>query len=315
MRSKMKPNTWMILLLCVLQGTALDIHSADSPKSVSGLIGTVLINIDNAKDCYDFSLSLADDRLLKLGEGKIVSEKKGDQTYVVCRGSSFHDNWKRGSGVQFLSDHEFVSVFGAYDFSELRDRMTRRNTNKCNPTTSFELKRKPKSAPDARSLFDLRVNEQRSRAVFLLYPGGPGFLIDVVKGEAVDTFCNENSLRNVFWDKSGRYVAYTRRVNNNEPETLVIIDTTTSKRILERLLESQVSSIAWSSSSNHIAVVNVSSRMGTWPWQLLMAVAGHPVPYNSFTLSVYDTAGKLLLAQNIMDNVTNGHASAVWVAR
>jgi len=55
--------------------------------------------------------------------------------------------------------------------------------------------------------------------------------------------------------------------------------------------------------------------MGIWPWELLMAFAGHRVPHSSFYLSVHSIAGELLLTRDIMSNVTNGQGSVVWVAR
>lgn len=115
---------------------------------------------------------------------------------------------------------------------------------------SAHLLRLPKD-PDARSYFqDYRQPAERS-------PDGTQLAVALVK--------------------HGDYVAHA----------LAVIDAKSAVPLSQRSLEDRyVTDMTWSPDGLSLAVVSTSERFGLLPWELLAAVAGHPVPYNTIYVDI-----------------------------
>jgi len=219
------------LCLCLLLDTRSSLHSAEIAQFPHRLSGSILIAINDGSDCHDFTLSLPDNTLAKVHDGKIVIEKKNGRSYKVCRGSTFLDNWKQERGAQTLKEDEFKAILGEYNLADLDSKIAHRDRNNCEPAKSFQLQRRSYSA--AENSHKVHINEQKSHAVYTSYSGGPGLLIDLDKKRASNIFCNDR-LGNVMWDKTGRYVAYTTADYVRDFGSLIIADINNNKRVLEK---------------------------------------------------------------------------------
>lgn len=90
------------------------------------------------------------------------------------------------------------------------------------------------------------------------------------------------------------------------------------KRII-RILEAgdYVHSLAWSPDGNYFAVlysedVTKETLKRFLPLNLFADLVGHPISYDTFYLSIYDAAGKLLCTQNIIEKIPIGEGYLDW---
>jgi hypothetical protein len=285
--------------------------SVQNPSQPLG--GTILINIRNPGFNYqnfrDFAFTVSTRSFQQIAKGRVVEEERNGLTYSLCQGSKYETSWNKIRGIQKLDDDEFEKVFGQYDLSDLRTLRHRNGGSDCDRAKSYQLRKGSRIGAKREFPSRFSVNEQRTHAVYNLIPEAPSLLIDLVTMTVSKAFCNK-WVNKIVWDKSGRYVAYTSSSSN---KVITVTDIKTTVDILEKPIGRYVFDIAWSPSSNHLAVLSCTSRMGFWPWEIFFAAAGHPVWHNTFYLSLYDTAGKELLTQEVVGNIANGRGSLVWI--
>ena len=285
------------------------LYAADQLQSKPQMVGNLLINISNTDKYHDFEYSINEKKLNLIKEGKVVREEKDGRTYRIKQGSSFSEAWKTNRGKQYVDEKQFRTVFSQYDLTKFRKLVFQKD---CEPTKSYQLKSTSTSLPNDIYPYQFTSNEQKSKMVYTFYPGGPGLLIDLNNMSMSKAFCNDN-LGNVVWDSSGKYVAYAKADSKNTQNKVITVrDMINGKLILEKAIDDRVSGIAWAPSSEFVAVLTESERMGLWPWELLSAFAGHPVPHNSFYLTIYDISGTELMSQKIIGNITYGTGSIIW---
>jgi len=75
-----------------------------------------------------------------------------------------------------------------------------------------------------------------------------------------------------------------------------------------------VESIAWSPSSEYVAVLRKSKggRVGS-PLDILSAMFGHPVHYSDYWVEVFDLKGKLVARAKIAEDVKASWGEIVWL--
>ena len=153
-----------------------------------------------------------------------------------------------------------------------------------------------------------------------LRSGGIGYLdalIDTASGE--DRAMPEANVRiksyvePFAWSPDGRYLASAvKQATDSVPFDFVVIDLKTREIVLKHHLEPWVEDIVWSPDSRAIAILGTDERWGLLPWEILLALFGHPVPYHSFFLDIFDLEGNLLFNALIRRNVMYGDGAIAW---
>jgi len=73
-----------------------------------------------------------------------------------------------------------------------------------------------------------------------------------------------------------------------------------------------VEGIAWSPDSRYLALLTAQEHWGVSPLELLTAVAGHPVPHNSYRIEVYSRSGELVGATPFITGFVATSARLCW---
>jgi hypothetical protein len=101
-----------------------------------------------------------------------------------------------------------------------------------------------------------------------------------------------------------KYIAYTSRYNDSSLSIMSLPD----KRLFRVNSRGKrvISDILWLGDSHSIALITRSERIGYSPRELLMAIAGHPVPHNTFYLEIYSSDGNLIKEMTILEDIKYG---------
>lgn len=324
LRGSMNKTIWFLIILffCLMVVEPSSINAEDyrlsSPDTISGYI---YINIKGGRSkYYDLSFSPSDNILHKINEGRIVKEEKNGRSLDILSGSDYLKIREASRGLQDMSDNKYLFnlIFGEYDLSSL-DNMYQRKEMRCkicDRKKTFYLKKAKHNTQETIFPSDFIINEKKTHAVY--NPGySNSFLIDLRNMEVSTAFCNDD-IDDIVWDKTGQYVAYASSGSETRSTKfiLMVIDVTSStlKFIKATDTDRTIEDIAWIPSSEYIAILSSTSRWGLWPWELLLAFSGHPVPHDTFYLSIYDIKGNELLTKEIISNVAYGWGTLVWVS-
>jgi hypothetical protein len=159
-----------------------------------------------------------------------------------------------------------------------------------------------------------------------------GLLVDLRSRKASPLFCR---IRPVVtkWSPDGRFIAYgTHRdssptYEDRDPEgkkievtrdpyfpteTLSLVDVETGKVMWRARLADRVQDLTWARNSDKIVVLEKSGRVGLWPWELLFALAGHPVPYDTFSMEWFDRSGVSSGSTVVVRGLTYGSGRLRW---
>lgn len=102
--------------------------------------------------------------------------------------------------------------------------------------------------------------------------------------------------------KSEQYIAY---VNFAEKNTLNVVRLSHSSVILKKQSERRIRDIAWIG-DKAICLLTSSSETGNKPWELFLALSGHPTQYESFFLEIYSIDGEKVFETSIFHRLKYG---------
>jgi hypothetical protein len=111
---------------------------------------------------------------------------------------------------------------------------------------------------------------------------------------------------------NGQFVLHLSEGRRGKNEKMMIM-TAASEEIASIPLQCRTEDVDWSPDSRHIAVICVEERFGYLPWELVFLALGHPIPYDTFHLRIYDLNGRLEATRLIARNVRYGSADLVWL--
>ncbi|BAV34779.1 hypothetical protein SCL_2502 [Sulfuricaulis limicola] len=117
---------------------------------------------------------------------------------------------------------------------------------------------------------------------------------------------------------NGRYVAASvvgRRPKAALPQAFVIFDIQ-GKRDLARIDLSGkelLRALAWSPDSTRIAILKSISRGKVSFKNLLSALSGHSVAYDTYFLDIYDLEGKIVAHTKLIEDVRYSWGEIVWM--
>jgi len=117
---------------------------------------------------------------------------------------------------------------------------------------------------------------------------------------------------------NGRYVVASvvgRRPKAALPQAFVIFDKQ-EKRDLARVALSDkelLRALAWSPDSTRIAILKSTSGGKVSFKNFLSALSGHPVPYDTYFLDIYDLDGKVVAQTKLIEDVRASWGEIVWM--
>jgi hypothetical protein len=159
-----------------------------------------------------------------------------------------------------------------------------------------------------------------------------GLLVDLQSRTASAVFCRIQPVV-TRWSPDGRFVAYgTHRDSSpryadrdaegkqievpRDPhfptETLTLVDAETGKVVWRVPLADAVEDLTWARSSDKLVVLEKPSRWGFWPWEILAASAGHPIPHDTLSLEWFDRSGALSGSAVVARDLRYGRGRLRW---
>jgi hypothetical protein len=173
--------------------------------------------------------------------------------------------------------------------------------------------------------YDFYPNRQFSRVIYRALSSS--VLINLETKRVTFPF-GIDDIQHIDWNSTGQFVAYSFQgykskymlggrpeweIKDRERATLVILDIVNDKALLKNNLgRKYIADLTWSNDLSHIGVITFKPRLGVWPWELLGAMAGHPVYHNSFSIEVYDTKGNTVEIRELEGSYKLGSARIVW---
>lgn len=88
-------------------------------------------------------------------------------------------------------------------------------------------------------------------------------------------------------DRNRIALSVTTRMRFNAQSGLIVIDKVSRKVLFKEIYgKGYVGRMAWNESGTSLGVLVIKGKTGLMPWELLALLAGHPIPYNSFSLEI-----------------------------
>ena len=291
---------------------------ADSQNPSPRLFGTILININNSDEFIEFKLQ--NDNLIKTDEGKVIRFKKEGKTYQIDMSDSFKSIFNLERLYYFEIEGKIEAFFSQYNLEELEQLRSKFIQSK----GKMEDKNYYLIGPGKRAkhwedmeLYKYYIrkhfipNRQFSHIIYYDYSFASA-LINLTTEQISFPF-GIDGLRNVVWSKNGHAVAYSLQDEKDRAQSVLVIkDILHNKTVLRKKINKYPDDITWSPDSSYLAVLTRTARMGLWPWEILFAVAGHPVYYMTFYVEVYDLSGDLVYESKIISGFKNGGGKIVW---
>jgi hypothetical protein len=310
----------LIVLVCVVFGAAASILSFTAMKAIpadqeisSSISGSILINITYFGHNF-IEFKLQDGQLLKTSEGKVIPidvEKNIPYTYSSYEFNKIY-NLKRLYGTK----EELSAILSQYDLERLYELRSRFIITKGKlDEKKYFLAGPGKDYKDLRRFANLYFlpNRQFSYLIYFIKSSASvGVLIDLNTKEISFPFGLDH-LKHVTWNKEGKYVAYSIDKTDSSESVLVIKDISKQKTLLWKNLGKYISDVTWSPESSYVALLTYTSRRSLSPRDLLAAVAGHHIFFNTFYLEVYDLSGNLIYSQKINGEFKFSEGRLVWI--
>jgi hypothetical protein len=291
--------------------------------------GKVFINLHDSNKFAEFVLN--DGNLIKTTEGEVSRFKKDDRTYEISWTEDFKKLYYANRIYKYDMEEKLAALFSPYDLDKLQSIQSRFFENML-----FENKEEFKNenvyltGPGRRPkyfvnyTYNFYPNKQLSH---IIYKHSCGVIINLATNRVTFPF-GIDDIQQIDWSSNGQLVTYSfqgyksKYMLGNRPEvedrdrdhaTLVILDIITEKTLLRKNLGVKyIADLAWSPDASHIGVISVKHRLGVWPWELLMAIAGHPVYHNTFWVEIYDTQGNMVYVKELEGSYVWGSARIVW---
>jgi len=291
--------------------------------------GKVFISIYDSDKFAEFKLS--EGNLVKTTDGKVSRFEKDDRIYVTSWTEDFKKLYYANRIYRYDMEERLTAFFSQYDLEKLQNIQTRffksflfENKEEFKNENIYLTGpgRKPKYFVNY--TYDFYPNKQFSHVI---YHYSSSVLIHLGTKRVTFPF-GIDDIQHIDWSFNGQFVAYSFQgynskymlgdrpqceIRDRDQATLVILDIINEKTLLKKNLGGKyIADLAWSPDSSHIGVITFKSRLGVLPWELLLAMAGHPVYYNTFCVEIYDTKGNMVDIKVLEGSYKWGSARIVW---
>ena len=283
-------------------------------ESSTGLLGSILININNYDEFIEFKFQ--NGNLVKTEEGKTVEFQKEGRTYLINMSDKFKSIFDLERVYDSETEKRLEAIMSQYDLEKLynlRHAFVRSRGN-------FGSERHFLTGPGKKSKHfwgqysDFFIpNRQFSHIIY--YPHfaveGEGLLIDLNSKEISFPFGLDN-LERVVWNKEGQYIAYSVRNSYRLFQRTLVVRDIKGRVVLKKNIRKNVCDITWAPEANYVALLTAETRIGLSPSEILFALSGHPYTYRTYYLEIYDMAGNTLYTGKVKSNFKNSSGHIVW---
>ena len=119
---------------------------------------------------------------------------------------------------------------------------------------------------------------------------------------------DEHSIAEI--NDDGKYIAYSSCCDDKK---ILYVRSIQDKKLLFTIKPSKgvrIDGAEWINDT--IMILSRDFRIAYWrPWELIPALAGHPISHNSFFLDLYSLEGNLIESTKILDDITDAWGSLV----
>lgn len=319
----------MLIPLFYLSSCSLAHGQANSYKYP----GRILINVFDFTKFQEFTLKAG--ILSKTKDGKVSRMEKDNRTQIVSWTEEFKELYLQNRAYRVGMRERIDEYLSKYDLIKLENMQTHFfrsflfENKKVYENENIYL-----TGPGRRpSYFNIsnyignKIYPNREFS-YAIYHHLAAVLINLATNRITFPF-GIDDLKNVDWNSNGNLVAYSlqgyqakemlggrpqAKIRNQDHGSLVIQDIINEKNLLRKSLGIKyVECLSWSPDSSYIGLITFKSRLGKWPWELLSALAGHPVYYKNFSVEIYDKEGNLLDLKEIEGSYKFGIARIVWI--
>lgn len=323
-----------IKLSIVFSLVVLSIHSgsfvvADGQATASEHQGKVFINVHDSDKFAEYKFS--EGNLVKTTDGKVSRFEKDGRTYETPWTEEFKKLYYDNRIYRYGMEERLAGFFSQYDLEKLRNIQTRFFRHILfGEEQEFKIEniyltgpgRKPKYFINY--TYDFYPNKQFSHVI---YRYSSSVLIHLETKRVTFPF-GIDDVQHIDWSSNGQLVTYSfqgyeakymlgdrpqSEIRDRDQATLVIVDILKEKTLLRKNLgRKYIADVTWSPDSSHIGVISFKARLGVLPWELLLAIAGHPVYHNTFCVEIYDTKGNAVEIKELEGSYKWGSARIVW---
>jgi hypothetical protein len=291
--------------------------------------GKIFINIHDSDKFVEYKFS--EGNLVKTTDGKVSRFEKDGRIYVTSWTEECKKLYYDNRIYRYDMEKRLAAFFSQYDLVKLRN-IQRRYFRHVLYGEEQKIKieniyltgpgRKPKYFIDY--TYDFYPNKQFSHVI---YRYSSSVLIHLETKRVTFPF-GIDDVQHIDWNSNGQLVTYSfqghkakymlgdtpqSKIRDRDQATLVILDILNEKTLLRKNLGGKyIADIAWSPGSSHIGVISFKARLGVLPWELLGALAGHPVNNNTFFLEIYDIKGNVVVIKELEGSYKSGAARIVW---
>lgn len=329
MSATLKMKLSIILGLVVISIHLKSFVVAEGQSTLDEHQGKVFINIHDSDKFAEYKFS--EGNLVKTTDGKVSRFEKDGRTYETSWTEDFKKLYSNRI-YRYDMDERLAAFFSRYDLEKLQNIQTRFFRNILfSEKQEFKTEniyltgpgRKPKYFINY--TYDFYPNKQFSHVIYHSFSSS--VLINLETKRVTFPFGIDDT-QHIDWSSNGQFVAYSFqgykskymlgdrpqfKIRDGDQATLVILDVFSEKALLKKNLGVKyIADIAWSPDYSHIGIISFKSRFGVSPWELLLAVAGHPVYHNSFCVEIYDTKGNMVEIKALEGSYIWGSARIVW---
>lgn len=313
----------------------------------SWLSGTILININNQRDIQEFQINTSDNVLEKVYEVEAIRYIENNKEKWTEESDVFKNTYNKER--KFNKD-KLIEKLKGFDLLNFEKLEYLSKEDDCKPDSFLSMNEALKKIKDKKIEQKIakykKEREQKSAKAKKEYPEYPnywkswapkpitfefvkpnkqfsyvtyndggyskGIVLDLNTKQVYFPYCGFGGFEHSEWSKNGNYIAYSMEWSSHSKYDLIIKDIINHKTYSTIIIGERIDDITWAPDSNKIAVLFKTYRSGYWPFELLGSIFGHPTPYYSFYLKVFNVEGKELFSTEVIEDVKYGEGKLVW---
>jgi hypothetical protein len=319
-----------ICLQCIIfSGYFVEIQKAISSNNInedSILSGIIMIVISDNEKMYGFQLELPDYVIKKVFQEEVTNQHLYNGELYPIGNEKYYKFIKAVEQESMLKyrynlKDKLIQILSLYDLTPLK-KMYIEAKQIANSKPFGRLKKNDQKLTKENNIDEINIdryipNKQLTYTIynpfkfisFLEY----GIMIDLKTMELSNPFCGCN-VDDFEWSPNGQMIAYAcADSEHGNAKELKVIEAGNNNTIFRKKFKRVIADFVWDGNSKYIVVLNASSILSFWPWDLLHTIAGHPESYCSFYLELYDLKGNQIYEEKLIRNIKCGSSGLVWI--